>query len=864
MKQTAEEKVLEALTQYSQGQAGGVTASDLSVLLKLSRNVVSHYLNRLGEQGLATKKPGKPVLWTCPEHRRPQRGEIFSRFIGWDGSFREAIELCRAAVQYPPDGLPLILCGPSGVGKSALAELVCQYARATGAVGPQAPMVTLNCADYANNPQLLSSTLFGYKRGAFTGADHDQEGLVQQADGGYLFLDEVHRLSFENQEKLFILLDQGRYRPLGEGTRWLHAKVRLICATTEDVDLVLLQTFRRRIPVRIDLQAYGARPLDERLRLIAHLCSREAKSTGRSLLLDPAAANCLLGLEPAGNVGALHNVIRLSCARAFQRHPGAGPLTVTLADLQIGQIPCRDLPVAYVDTPLDLAEAGKPPGDAPAAGSSGRPGAIRFLCGLGAQERWQLQELARRFAQLEIDRETSPFSRFVGHSLLEACRQYGITDKAAAQGLCAWYLLCRGIPAQEPHPAHRFLYAFARRQPHAAYVAGQMTQRLLELLPGDCPRQDLFKAAACFVLGGLLREDYPLRGLIAAHGDSTATSIAAVANQLCRTFVFEAIDMPMDTSVDAVADKVRQYIDKTGMSQGLVLLVDMGSLGRLYSSLKHYLQGELLIIDNVTTAIALDVGTKIASRTPFEEIARYAEASYRVRSQYYEGLSPDQNIIFTCISGLGISEKLREIVMEYVEGDRLKVIAMEYHALKGIIKSGQREKLANTRLVVTTTDLPESSGTPVLIFSQLWEAQGEALLWECLADCMSPEGFSQMKKELFRFFSVEGVSSRLSFLNPKVVMDEVEDVLSQYEKRLGLRLESFRRLNLFLHISVMIERLLVGDKSLEQGPDPTLDASAELEEFCGLSQDVFGAISAKYHISISGWELALLRELLLG
>ena len=77
-------------------------------------------------------------------------------------------------------------------------------------------MVVLNCADYANNPELLSAALLGYKKGSFTGADTDKEGLLQEADGGYLFLDEVHRLSYENQENLFVFMDTGRYRPLGD------------------------------------------------------------------------------------------------------------------------------------------------------------------------------------------------------------------------------------------------------------------------------------------------------------------------------------------------------------------------------------------------------------------------------------------------------------------------------------------------------------------------------------------------------------------------------------------------------------------------------------------------------------------------
>lgn len=69
-----------------------------------------------------------------------------------------------------------------------------------------APFKVLNCAQYHNNPELLSGILFGYVKGAFTGADEDRNGLLQDADGGVLFLDEVHRLPPEGQEKLFVYM----------------------------------------------------------------------------------------------------------------------------------------------------------------------------------------------------------------------------------------------------------------------------------------------------------------------------------------------------------------------------------------------------------------------------------------------------------------------------------------------------------------------------------------------------------------------------------------------------------------------------------------------------------------------------------
>src|SRR5438270_12381274 len=101
------------------------------------------------------------------------------------------------------------------------------------ALPADAPFIASNCADYANNPQLLMAHLFGSMRGAYTGADRDRTGLVEQAHRGILFLDEVHRLPPEGQEMLFYLMDRERFRRLGD-VHERHSSLLLLAATTED------------------------------------------------------------------------------------------------------------------------------------------------------------------------------------------------------------------------------------------------------------------------------------------------------------------------------------------------------------------------------------------------------------------------------------------------------------------------------------------------------------------------------------------------------------------------------------------------------------------------------------------------------
>ncbi|MFU0783112.1 MAG: sigma 54-interacting transcriptional regulator [Thermoanaerobacterium thermosaccharolyticum] len=130
----------------------------------------------------------------------------FKEIIGYDGSLKTQISQAKAAILYPPHGLHTLILGPSGVGKSQLAEAMYNFAIESGMLKSDSPFIVFNCADYADNPQLLMSQLFGYVKGAFTGAESSKAGLVEKADGGILFLDEVHRLPSEGQEILFFYL----------------------------------------------------------------------------------------------------------------------------------------------------------------------------------------------------------------------------------------------------------------------------------------------------------------------------------------------------------------------------------------------------------------------------------------------------------------------------------------------------------------------------------------------------------------------------------------------------------------------------------------------------------------------------------
>lgn len=243
----------------------------------------------------------------------------FEELIGIKGSLKEKVNLAKSAIMYPPNGLHTIIYGETGVGKSELATCMYKYAIKNNIKEENSPFIVFNCADYAENPNLLIAQLFGVVKGAYTGADANREGLVEQANNGILFLDEIHRLPAAGQEILFSLIDRGEFRRLGESSSNRKANVLIISATTENPDSNLLQTFRRRIPMVINLPNMSERPKSERYEIIIKFFEREAKRVNKNFIITKEVMCALMNYKCTGNIGQLKSDIQVTCARAFSK-----------------------------------------------------------------------------------------------------------------------------------------------------------------------------------------------------------------------------------------------------------------------------------------------------------------------------------------------------------------------------------------------------------------------------------------------------------------------------------------------------------------------------------------------------------------
>lgn len=232
--------------------------------------------------------------------RQSQNEDIFrDEFITQDPVTRDVIS---EALKYAACELPILILGPSGVGKTSFARIIHNHSKRFG------EFVAINCSSYTED--LLEAELFGYRKGAFTGAIDNHKGKLLLADKGSLFLDEIGSMSLKMQTKLLKAIEERSFYPLGSD-KPETSKFRLISATLEDIQgLIKSGKLRFDFFQRIHGLTIELKPLSQRKCDILPLISFFTRQ-GRRLSFSPEAKEALLQHDWPGNVRELKKLVDL-------------------------------------------------------------------------------------------------------------------------------------------------------------------------------------------------------------------------------------------------------------------------------------------------------------------------------------------------------------------------------------------------------------------------------------------------------------------------------------------------------------------------------------------------------------------------
>ena len=284
----------------------------------------------------------------------------FKNIIARSPKMQEALATVERVA---PTNSTVLLGGESGVGKDLIARAIHQHSRRASG-----PFVKINCTAIPEN--LLESELFGYEKGAFTGAVASKPGKFELADKGTVFLDEIGDVPGAIQVKLLRVLQEREFERLG-GTRTLKVDVRLVAATNRDLRAALEQgTFREDLYYRLNVVPISIAPLRERKEdipyLVDHFIARFAREAGKPIEgITPAAMKLLTAFHWPGNVRELENIIERAVALFAGR-------VIDVGDIQLDVSP-------WQPPQADLALATGPAAGANPAGPNASGAALPFL-----------------------------------------------------------------------------------------------------------------------------------------------------------------------------------------------------------------------------------------------------------------------------------------------------------------------------------------------------------------------------------------------------------------------------------------------------------------------------------------------------
>ncbi len=904
------DKVIEFLKQHTDGRKQGISANELATALGIHRSDASAELNRLYKQNQVDKTGTRPVqyFWKVESRQGVQKNdekpeEDFSEIVGYDGSIKAQIKLAKAAIVYPPQGLHTLIFGESGVGKNLLAESMWRFAQKSWhkKMGEDIPFVQFCCADYAANEQLLLAQLFGYKKGAFTGAMEDHEGVVDRAEGGILFLDEIHRLPSAGQELLFMLIDKGVYRRLGETRNERKATIMIIGATSEDITSSLLMTFRRRIPVQISLPRITERPIRERVNLILHFVRQESLRLGLPVFLSGEALQIFANYNCPANIGELRNDVLLCCAKSYLSYMASASDHLVL-DLE--HIPQRIFSLVKRQTILDgelkrlfkegvlvEAKADYLQEDLSTAGNfhidlyGYVDRKIENYRQLGMEEEelsvrvsMDLEKYFESVAQVlskakHMDIPVSIIEESVwsaAGSILEEGSQ--VLDRSYGRNTVvalAWHLqqfkerLASGRIIYNPH------LSGIRAEHEAAFSFVAAKAKQLEAELNVSISVDEMGFIAMFLIHGaedLLKAKIGI--VIAAHGRGTAQSMAEVANNLLGTDHIHAYDIPLNRSNAQTVEDLRSVIQEADEGIGVLLLVDMGFLVTMEESLCQETGIEIAIMPNVTTALVLEAGRRVLTvEEPLTAAVDHIYTAYQEYTMTLRQRAQEKNalpsvrrkrktVLLTCATGKGVAEKVKEIIDENIPASRdLQMISVGIgDDAKAIAQNAAGEII----LVLGSMD-PGIPGIPFLHVSELFSAAGlskianiiEAPLQE---NCTQEHRQENSGRDATYQLLAGQLGKFLKSLPPEKVCDLCQNLVEKIAEYFFTEpIEQDAVIRIYLHAACMFDRVHMNEALLE--PEWAEKLQKERKEDFSYLKKVIATSSVSLQLDIPSGEV---------
>lgn len=687
----------------------------------------------------------------------------FSNLIGFDGSLKVQVDQAKAAISYPPNGLHVLLLGPSGVGKSYLAECMYNFAKSTNNFNDNSQFVVFNCADYADNPQLLLAQLFGSVKGAYTGSTENKKGLIEVCDGGILFLDEVHRLPSEGQEILFSILDKGIYRRLGETETTRKSNVMIIAATTENVESSLLLTFRRRIPMVIEIPPIKDRPYEEKFELINQCLLSEGCRISKDILVSKEVIRDFMKYECQGNIGQLKSDIQVACAISFLENNlnESNILAINLNHISehikqqsmFSKVQNLDIEKFIVEDIL-ISNKGEKVPTLEQKDNRKVSDIYKFIeirqtelkfAGYSDEE---ITKILSQQVELELIRNAKAINytnvnkeeliSLVGLKSLETVRQAISLAKKDLPGIQADIIYPLAVHLNSTYErivngkeiVNPKIKVIKSKYEYEFEVAKKMCDLISKRLNVTLPEDEIgFITMYLKNYRGKYEDDEgKVSVIIMTHG-KVASAIAEVTNKFLGVNHAIGLDMDFSDSPEVMLEKAIKLVKEADRGKGCIILVDMGSLVTFGDIITARTGIDTRIVGRVDTLMALEAVRKaVLTNLSLEKIVQDLESDSRKLTNCQDDISDEdlpRVIVTLCITGRGSALKIKEYIESKIDIKSKNINLVPIGFIDDDIITSLNEISKNKKIeAIVGTINPEFKGLPFISLEDIMKGPG--------------------------------------------------------------------------------------------------------------------------------------------
>lgn len=844
--------------QYDGNHMEMYSANSIADLLRISRSLASQYLNELFKDGYFIKIVTRPVLFLTKKTLEQKFSiaflnntflsvEEFQKFIveyqeyqydfedviGSFGSLKETIDKLKAAVRYPPNGLPLLLYGEEGTGKKEIVHSIFKYAKSEKIIPESARFIQIDVSEIANKQDVIHH-LFG--------KEEDMKSfpsLLRQSKNGIVCIKNIQLLDEQLIRAILAFFNPER----------ANKKLYKLCVETSarcilqatGNELPLLQsTVIQEIPIICKMPTYYERYTEEKEAYIYHFFQSESKKIKRDILVSANVIRKLFCYKYTQNILGLENVIKLICANSIADTENVYKEELKVYSYHIPELDDESQNEDAIDYRDELVFINVNHYD---PSQEGQQVLKLFDSLMECYERCvtindqtpddfirsEKQVLSQYFEYLNFNKKyIIRKMKKIEQSLVDITNSifllHGVNEPVNFVSIIARSiyfakenrLLISGWNRNHANKVRELNTYVQQKFSNEYEIIDRLDLQIHDHLGMklDPIQQVIFTIHLSEHIKGLVQKT--CLGIVVAHGYATATSIADAVNTMLGKYIFDAIDMPLDTTTDEIVEKIRQYMLRTACKKDVLVMVDMGSLKDIGEKLISTTQCDIGVINNVSTSMVLEAGNMIAQNQPLEQILEHASlnsfASYKlIRNKH---VTP--SIIFTSENGANTARRISDLfVRSLPRSIDVEILAFDYFELLEYLKN-ERMMQEKQLLFIFGVSNHSIEGINFVSLEDIVSMDGVDQIYQDLKVYLTSSEIAELKKNLLKNFSLENVMKNLTILEPNRLINSVSESIDLLQNLLNTRFSNHIVMGLHIHICCLIERL-VTKETLDYG-----------------------------------------------